>query len=614
MGMLDTFDNDTQNYFAKDQQDQTAQGNLSAQQPQQQQQPPSGGMSIAPTAAPPPSMGGMIRPGQPPSPNGADGNQWIPPSAQPQGMGQGAQGGGVPKNLTYGGMLGYIAAQNELRAQHGDQRDADANARANDTQGMMREGFGWKRQDRAKEQFIQSGMVASAKEGGYAGVIHFLETADPTKAIEFTKSKLSLDKDMMSNDLFSSMLPVEKAKALAEGYGILGKMGTAIAKAPADQRQAMYDQMMPLVKTVNPNAPKDIQSATPMFMLSIAQATPENVLFQTKKTAADLSSEVGKTLDDIHKATTYYGADSPQVKQLAQNLTDQQTNLKLNQAKIQAITADKLNGKSKDYSSYETYMTGYMKDQSKDFLAVQDAYNKTKDIPVESKNGETMTFSDINLIQNLIRSIVPKAGNRFQGANGVKLIDESMSLPESVTKMQEKVSHGLALSKDERIAAKTQIALNYDSARQGYEGQKNNVVQAALSKGANPNNIVMPYTNPKTIDAQPLNINQLGQLRDQQIQAANDPKDTRFKTPQQRQQAIDWANQTYQQHVQSIGTNAAPQASTATNQPGGAGASNNPYPSDGLNAVRQQIMNNDKTLQSNAKAIDSGQPIQENFQ
>lgn len=163
---------------------------------------------------------------------------------------------------------------------------AQQNNRANTMSSDVHETHTDQQQLFQQQQQIQQGMSQAAQTGGYSGVIDYLRTADPDRAMKFEDAKNTLDQHMMQSSVMSALLPGEKAKALAEGYGVLGKMGGAILQAKPADRQAMYDQMQPIIKTINPNAPSDVASAAPMFMLANAQADPNNNQYLSQKTLA----------------------------------------------------------------------------------------------------------------------------------------------------------------------------------------------------------------------------------------------------------------------------------------------------------------------------------------
>ena len=162
------------------------------------------------------------------------------------------------------------------------------------------EEFGWKRDDRAKQKVIEAGMETAASEGGYEKVIDYLKTVDPNKAIEFHARKLSLDGAMLATDTMRAVSANEKSKAMVEGYSIIGKMGSALLKAAPEDRENLFKTMQPMLKSVlGEGAPRTLEEAVPVYMLSVAQATPQNMLFKSGKETAIMQSSIGKLDADI---------------------------------------------------------------------------------------------------------------------------------------------------------------------------------------------------------------------------------------------------------------------------------------------------------------------------
>lgn len=244
----------------------------------------------------------------------------------------------MPKGAGEGWVKGYLARQ-ELNRQ-------------NAQLGMDQETQGWKRTDREKKRMIDDGMVAAAQKGGYNGVIDYLETADPDRAIDFTKAKLGLDQNIMQNDVMKTALPGMKAEALAQGYGVLGKMGAALLNAKPEERSNMYQHMLPMVKAVNPSAPDTLDaSATSMFMLAASQATPESILFGNKKDQNQLKGKIGNAIvGKNYLISKGYAPDSPEVKAYDNVLNEgnvSQERLEVQKAKLQLAQQQNSQGRLK---------------------------------------------------------------------------------------------------------------------------------------------------------------------------------------------------------------------------------------------------------------------------
>ena len=198
---------------------------------------------------------------------------------------------------------GYLSSQQNRRADEANSRAWNEDRRAEETLDMKKEQFGWARGEHDRLNFLRAGMAAASQDGGYEGVIDFLKVNDPEKALEFTQSKLALDKSIMSNEVMKATSKRDIANAMVESYGVIGKMGAAILQAPASDLNSMYQQMLPILKTVNPEAPTNLNSdAVSMFMLSAAQAMPVNQLFGANKQIQNAQSQIGKLNADIENA------------------------------------------------------------------------------------------------------------------------------------------------------------------------------------------------------------------------------------------------------------------------------------------------------------------------
>lgn len=183
-----------------------------------------------------------------------------------------------------------------LLAAHGMDLENQANARANETQTFQREEI-------TKQQQIQMGMQQAAKTGGFGGVLEYLQTADPTQALKMQQSKASLDTQILQNQRLSMMNDQQKQAALVQGYGILGKMAVTLMRAPPEDRENMYQRILPIVQTVVPNAPTTLNNdASNILLLGAGQATPESILFNAQKQAMFAQSADGKLNMDIQQA------------------------------------------------------------------------------------------------------------------------------------------------------------------------------------------------------------------------------------------------------------------------------------------------------------------------
>lgn len=208
----------------------------------------------------------------------------------------------IPQQYVEGiGMLGpdkgYVEGELAARKQDTTEKAVDIQQGYLD---ITKEKHSWDKEDRDRQQFIMSGMAAASQDGGYEAVIDFLKNVDPNMAIDFTKKKLGLDQSIMQNDVMKAKSQYEIADAMVGSYALLGKMGGALLQAPQEQRDGLYKQMLPMIEKVNPNAPKSLnEDAVNMFMLSAAQAMPQNGLYSANKQAVTSYSTLGKIDADI---------------------------------------------------------------------------------------------------------------------------------------------------------------------------------------------------------------------------------------------------------------------------------------------------------------------------
>lgn len=297
--------------------------------------------------------------------------------------------GGTPN---YGWMQGILTAKDLQLRQNEDTRAQGmldianhADTRQERTSQLEVEAFDWKRQDRNQEQFIDQGMAQAFQQGGYSAVIDFLGANDPERALEFTNKKLALDRSIMSNDVMRTTVPTAQAQAMVEGYNVLGKMGTALLQAPEKDRANMYAQMLPIVKTVNPDAPDSLDdNATSMFMLAAAQAMPANQLYEANQNRLSSESALGKLDVDIRSrmASGETLENSPLLRTMVAEYQSHADNAELAKQKIDSMKFDELgnsmkNSKDATQANATRYqltanMNARLQGESKRFLELQD--------------------------------------------------------------------------------------------------------------------------------------------------------------------------------------------------------------------------------------------------
>lgn len=381
---------------------------------------------------------------------------------------------GQPVNWSY--IQGALAAKDESRKQQNmaiSQQVANENAQE----------FGWKAQDREKNQIINAGMAQAAQQGGYEGTIQYLQQADPARAQQFEYAKNQLDKQILDNQTLQNTLDTNKQKAMFESYGLLGRFGQAILNAPAKDREAMYEQMKPMIQQVVPNPPADLQSAIPMFMLSAAQAMPASQLFAVNKEAADLKTEQGKLIDDITKASKTYGATSDQVQLLQGKL---QNNLLQDHYKqVHAATIQSQAG-----ATVASQLNNLNFRINKDALDVKNNYDKlsqTTDEPTSP--NQSMVANDLNLVMATLKMMNP---NLRVNPKTFELVGDISSVPAEIVKKYNAVLQGGVLAPEERKAFRQQAAGIYQSRMRAYDASQSEISRAAVANGIDPSQLVSP--------------------------------------------------------------------------------------------------------------------------
>jgi len=229
------------------------------------------------------------------------------------------------------------------------------------------------------QQTIQQGMADAAQQGGYDGVIDYLKTADPEKAIAFHAMKLQLDNSIMQNDVMKAQLPTALDQAMLDTYKLGSRFATAIANAPADQQPAMYQQALPMLqKVLGPDIPKTYgPQAQAMGLLLTGLGSPENMLYANQGIAALTDDKMNQLNIAKQEAVKKYGAGSDVVQQIQNEITAEDAK------NVQATLAVE---KAKQQLSGNTPMTPYQQAQLN--LSYNNALHKSSKTYID--NMETL--------------------------------------------------------------------------------------------------------------------------------------------------------------------------------------------------------------------------------
>jgi hypothetical protein len=241
------------------------------------------------------SQGGKLPQPTPDNPNPYDGkiNGYL--SANTMNLSPQVQQGNlpVPYGVDKSWVEGYLASK-----QLGF--ETDANKRANSTQSIAEEKFSWDRYDKQRQMAIQSGMSLAARDGGFNGVIDYLQGAAPDLALEMQKSKSELDTAMMENETYKLAHSNDKNQVLIEGYKLLGGIGATLLKTPSDQREDTYQALLPVAKQIDPSLPNTLnEEAVSKMALGMSLSTPAAILYDANKNATIAQSASGKLQADI---------------------------------------------------------------------------------------------------------------------------------------------------------------------------------------------------------------------------------------------------------------------------------------------------------------------------
>jgi hypothetical protein len=385
----------------------------------------------------------------------------------------------IPANVGASWVEGYRMRQEDMRK--------------NATISMAQEQQGWQRTDREKRRMIDDGIINAAGTGGFEGALDYLKTADPERAMQFSIAKDKMDQSMMQTEIFKSALPNEKAKLMIEGYGIMGKMGAALLNAPSKDRDNMYQHMLPILKTVNPDAPSSLnQSALDMFQLAVAQATPENQLWNAKKSATTLNSALGVAMQDAHKAAQLYGPDSPEAGMARKYLQD----VAESKGALVASTAQDMQNKAKKLNmSQEAVMRKELLNLNKNYMTVQDNFNKiqaTAQAYQQAEKDPTTPFnygpSDTALIFNFMKILDPTSVVR---ESEFATAANSGGVPQAVQAEYNKVLKGGALSPEMRQEFLKTSKQLYEASKKSYDQNNSTYRDLATRNGLNPDNVIM---------------------------------------------------------------------------------------------------------------------------
>lgn len=428
----------------------------------------------------------------------------------------------------YGWMQGTKARIQDELSINKDIRDTgylglaqNEDARAEKDSSMKQEAFGWKREDRQRDQMIQQGIAQAGQEGGYEGVIDYLKQADPERAIDFTNKKLALDRNMMTTDTMKALAPSQQAAAMVEGYGIFGRMSQALLQAPEEDRDGMYKHILPILKQVNPYAPEQLDhDAKDMLLLGAAQYDPNSRLFSATKELNTFNTKLGQMTQDAAKAAQLYGSNDPKSIALQQAVLSAGENNGMTAAQAAALQL-KQQG---DQVGGETALRNEFGKNNANFTKVANFYQQTMQSIKDSKDpmtGKVQGPNDIGLIYNVAHMLNPQS---MLKPGAIATLENTGGWSDEARQQYNKVLNGQKLTPEERDAYAHTATGIYEANKRSYDTMKAGYQDIVTQNGYRPQQVFVNSTPLTQLDTGPKVPDDLQRMAEQAVAQGADPK------------------------------------------------------------------------------------------
>ena len=302
-----------------------------------------------------------------------------------------------PDMLTGDFMTGFFQGQANRRA--------NIESQSAQTREMVQE------QSEQTDLQLRNGMQQAMGVGGFNGVIDYLKVADPVKAMAFQNAKDDMDQSMMKTDVMRAQTPVDIAKAMVEGYGVIGKMGSAILQSPDADRSALYQQIKPILQTVLGKDGTPDQwgtDAAHTLLLGAAQASPSNDIYALQKQSGLSDDTSNKLYHDI------------QVLQSQGATTDNNPLMALKVQQFQAASATAQSTKVELASKQLTLQTNQAKQaaggqiNTQDILTTSNVKKNWQDQLDAQLKPHNAWFNNVSAPAHIAESVLDKDPNNFQ--------------------------------------------------------------------------------------------------------------------------------------------------------------------------------------------------------
>ena len=314
-----------------------------------------------------------------------------------------------------------------------------------------------------REKFLTQGMSRAFKEGGYTGVIGFLDVNDTEKSLQFQNAKSIIDGQLAKTRNLNLLTETQKKKQMEFSYAVMGNLGSKILQAPPDQRPLLYKNVLPLLKTFNKDLPDKYDDAVQdQLILSMGLSMPQNRTAAAKQSKAPLQQQM---LDlTLARESLLNKGSSPQSAEVS-NVTAQIAD---KQRLINTANLEILSGQTAgDRQKAEDKLRGEWVKLTDDFRKVQDSYNR-----IVAAGTSPSAAGDLALIFNYMKMLDPASVVR---ESEFATAANAAGVPSRIRALFNKIQDGRRLAVDQRtdflersdmlLEAQT---ISYDQTREGY--------------------------------------------------------------------------------------------------------------------------------------------------
>lgn len=389
----------------------------------------------------------------------------------------------------FSGLAEGIQAGQAIKARREERAD-----RAQDRE-MRQQEFGMRQQEFAqqselnefqlnkarREEELNKGLTTAFQDGGFEGALDYLKHTDAKTYMEVTKQKADIDQAIASTANTQALTDNQKQQHLQNAYTLLGKMGATLQNMPPNDRPQAYQQMLPILKSINPKMPDNYTKETEtMFTAMMGLSMPESILYRADKINATAQTDIGKASQDINLLRTQgVSDDDPRIIALQGRITVAQKN-------ADRAVDDKLR-----YAKNEDEMRKEFESLSGPFREMSNMYNGIKNMSF--KDADATPATDMLLINSVQRIQDPGQGVREGDYATVK---NTGSWPARARAEYNKAKNGTILSETQRkhyLDMAHNLMKEKQAAQDKLVGQ---VQRIADGRGYNVKNVTLDFSPP----------------------------------------------------------------------------------------------------------------------